>query len=221
MNVKIEKSWKKVLSEYFKKEEWKKLTDFIRNEYLSKTIYPKPKDIFKSFELTKFDDVKVIILGQDPYHNPNQAHGLSFSVLENITPPPSLKNIYKELESDLKIKKDFTNGNLTSWAEQGVLLLNAILTVVKKFPASHHKKGWEEFTDFVIKTISDQKENCVFILWGNYAKSKEGLIDPKKHLILKSPHPSPFSANSGFFGSGHFSQTNTYLKKHNKKEINW
>lgn len=221
MDVKIEDSWKKILDEYFGRDEFKTLADFVREEYQNKTIYPKPADIFRAFELTPFDQVKVVILGQDPYHGPGQAHGLCFSVQDEITPPPSLKNIYKEIESDIGIKKDFEKGNLEDWAQQGVFLLNAILTVERAKPASHHKKGWEEFTDYVIKKLSDERENLVFILWGNYARGKVGLIDFEKHLILESPHPSPFSANNGFFGCKHFSKANEYLKEHGKGEIMW
>lgn len=221
MNIKIESSWKKVLSNYFKTESFKKLRKFIRKEYMNKTIYPVPKNLFSAFDYTPFEKVSVIILGQDPYHNPNQAHGLSFSVQDNIKLPPSLQNIYKEIESDLGVKKDFNNGNLTNWAQQGVLLLNAVLSVEKNKPNSHTGKGWEGFTNEVIKKISSEKEHCVFLLWGKYAEQKKILIDSNKHLILISSHPSPFSAHLGFMGNKHFSQTNTYLKQHQKKEINW
>ena len=219
--VDIESEWKEVLCDFFKTETFTKLSDFVREEYKSKKIYPKPKDIFKAFSLTPFSKVKVVILGQDPYHGDGQAHGLCFSVPEQVIVPPSLKNIYKEIESDLNVKKDFSNGNLESWAKQGVFLLNAILSVVANTPASHKGKGWEEFTDTVIKTISDRHEHIVFMLWGNYAKNKKVLIDKNKHLILEAPHPSPFSVHSGFFGCKHFSKCNEYLKTHNKKEINW
>lgn len=219
--VNIEPEWKEVLSDFFATEKFASLTDFVREEYLSKTIYPKPEEVFKAFWLTPFSKVKVVILGQDPYHGTHQAHGLCFSVPEGITLPPSLKNIYKEIEDDEQIKKDFNDGNLEPWARQGVLLLNAILTVVAHQPASHSKKGWEEFTDHIIKTLSDKKENLVFILWGNYARSKKNLIDPKKHLILESAHPSPFSAYSGFFGCKHFSKTNKYLEDHQIERISW
>lgn len=219
--VDIEPEWEAVLTDFFATEKFAKLTDFIRQEYQTKTIYPRPENLFKAFWLTPFSKIKVVILGQDPYHDVGQAHGLCFSVPENIATPPSLKNIYKEIESDLGIKKDFKSGNLESWAQQGVFLLNAILTVIAHNPASHRKKGWEEFTDFVIKTISDKSEHVVFILWGSYARSKRILIDPDKHLILESPHPSPLSAFSGFFGSKPFSKANNYLKSHGKTEINW
>ena len=219
--VKIEASWAEQLGSYFESEKFQSLSDFIRSEYLSKTVYPKPENIFKAFWLTPFSEVKVVILGQDPYHGAGQAHGLCFSVADGIKPPPSLVNIYKELEADLGIKKDFSSGNLEDWARQGVFLLNAILTVVASTPASHQKLGWEEFTDHVIKTISARKEHVVFVLWGNYARAKKVLIDQAKHLVIEAPHPSPFSAYSGFFGSKPFSQINCYLKQQGKAEINW
>jgi uracil-DNA glycosylase len=222
-DINIESEWKLELQDFFKTKDWESLALFIKSEYLDKNkkIFPEPKDIFKAFELTPFSRVKVIILGQDPYHDDGQAHGLSFSVPKNKILPPSLKNIYKEIESDLNIKKDFKQGNLESWAKDGVLLLNAILTVIAHNPASHREKGWEKFTDYVIKTLSDKRQNLVFILWGNYAKGKRGLIDQNKHLIIESVHPSPFSANNGFFGSKPFSKTNKYLKEHNIDIINW
>lgn len=219
----INKEWKKGLNPYFSTKNWEDLNSFIRNEYLDKNkrIFPNQKDIFKAFTLTPFSKVKVVILGQDPYHNDNQAEGLSFSVPSGLILPPSLKNIYKEIENDLGIKKDFTDGNLEKWAEQGVFLLNSILTVAAHTPGSHKNKGWEDFTDYVIKRISDRKYSIVFILWGNYAKPKRNLIDSKKHLILESVHPSPFSAHNGFFNSKHFSKCNAYLKKYKKGIINW
>ncbi len=219
--VKIEPSWAEQLAGYFDTEKFKNLSDFIRSEYLGKTVYPKPENIFKAFWLTPFSEVKVVILGQDPYHGAGQAHGLCFSVADGIKPPPSLVNIYKELEADLGVKKDFTSGNLEDWSRQGVFLLNAILTVVASTPASHQKLGWEDFTDEVIKTISQRKEHVVFILWGNYARAKRVLIDQTKHLIIEAPHPSPFSAYSGFFGSKPFSQVNNYLKQQGESEIDW
>jgi uracil-DNA glycosylase len=219
--VNIEPEWAEVLSDFFATQKFTDLSDFIRQEYQEKTIYPKPENLFKAFWLTPFSKVRVVILGQDPYHDAGQAHGLCFSVPENTTLPPSLKNIYKEIESDLGIKKDFKSGNLESWAEQGVFLLNAILTVIAHTPTSHRNKGWEEFTDFVIKTISDKLDGVVFILWGNYARTKKALIDSSKHLIIESPHPSPFSATSGFFGSKPFSKANQYLASHGQKEIDW
>ena len=221
--IEINKEWDRELKAYFLTKDWDILENFIRNEYSdsNKKIFPNKKDIFRAFELTPFSEVKVIILGQDPYHNDGQAQGLSFSVPEGFVLPPSLKNIYKEIESDIDIKKDFKKGNLDKWAKQGVFLLNSILTVVAHTPASHQNKGWEHFTDYIIKRLSDGKENLVFILWGNYAKSKKLLIDNKKHLILESVHPSPFSAHNGFFGSNPFSKCNEYLKKHKKGIINW
>lgn len=219
--VNIEPEWKEALQEFFATDAWQNLSAFIREEYKNKKVYPNPKDIFKAFTLTPFSQVKVVILGQDPYHGAGQAEGLCFSVPLGVPLPPSLQNIYKEIESDLGIKKDFKNGHLESWANQGVFLLNAILTVVASTPASHQSKGWEEFTDFVIKKISEERENVVFILWGNYARSKKALIDTKKHLVLESPHPSPFSAYSGFFGSKPFSKCNDYLKKNGESEIRW
>ena len=219
--IKIEASWKDALKDYFCTEEFDKLSKFVRAEYLSKKVYPAPQNIFKAFELTPFAKVKVVILGQDPYHGAGQAEGLSFSVPTGIKIPPSLQNIYKEIEVDCDVKKDFNNGSLYSWAEQGVFLLNAMLTVIANTPASHQGKGWEQFTDTVIKTISDKKDHVVFILWGNYARSKKTLIDSNKHLILEAPHPSPFSAYSGFFGCKHFSKCNDYLEKHSLEKINW
>lgn len=220
-DVNIEPEWKVALGDYFNSDKFKALADFVRKEYKTKDIFPKPVDVFQAFWLTPFSQVKVVILGQDPYHDVGQAHGLCFSVPKEKTPPPSLKNIYKELETDLGLKKDFTDGNLEPWAKQGVFLLNAILTVVAHSPASHRDKGWEDFTDTVIKTLSEKQENIVFMLWGNYARGKESLIDASRHLILQASHPSPFSAYSGFFGCRHFSQANKYLRQHNKKGIEW
>jgi uracil-DNA glycosylase len=219
--LQIEKSWEGRLKDFFQSETWKNLLEFVRNEYLSETVYPKQEDIFKAFELTPSRDVKVVILGQDPYHGEGQAHGLCFSVPEGIKVPPSLKNIYKEIESDLGVKKDPENGNLEEWGKQGVFLLNAILSVVAGQPASHRGQGWEEFTDTVIKTISDQRKGVVFMLWGNFARGKKSLIDASKHLVLEAPHPSPFSAHTGFLGCKHFSQANEYLKERRRKEIEW
>ena len=226
MQVKIEESWKKVLADFFEKEEFKRLAEFVRSEYLNKKVYPPPKDLFRAFNETPFDKVKVVILGQDPYHNPGQAHGLAFSVPKGTPAPPSLQNIFKEICDELpdspscKLpEKEKTD--LSRWARQGVFLLNAVLTVLKNSPTSHAGKGWEDFTDFVIKTLSKEKENLVFMLWGAYARSKKALIDESKHLILEAPHPSPLSANRGFFGCGHFKKANEYLEKHGKKSIEW
>ncbi len=219
-NAHIEPSWKKVLEHEFKQEYFDKLSQFITSEYAHHTIYPNPEDIFKAFTTCPFDKVKVVILGQDPYHGPQQANGLCFAVHEGVALPPSLKNIYKELQSDLGIQPH-KNGDLSRWAEQGVLLLNATLTVRADTPGSHQKKGWEQFTDAIIQKLSEDRENLVFILWGNYAKNKGQCINREKHLVIESAHPSPFSAHSGFFGSKPFSATNEYLKKYGKSEIRW
>jgi len=221
MEVQIEPSWKKKLSEEFGKEYFKELTSFVKEEYKSGPVYPHPKNIFRAFELTPFDEVKVVILGQDPYHGPRQAIGLSFAVEEGVTVPPSLRNIYKELESDFGKPLIHTDGDLSRWAKQGVLLLNATLTVRARAANSHQGKGWEQFTDAVIRTLSEELDHLVFILWGNYARSKKALIDSSKHLIIESTHPSPFSASNGFFGSKPFSKTNAYLEKHGKKAVEW
>ena len=220
MNVKIEDSWKTALADEFNKEYFIKLTDFVRSEYLSgKAIYPAPANIFNAFNLCPLDKVKVVIIGQDPYHEPGQAHGLCFSVLPPTPIPPSLINIYKEIESDLGHPSK-THGDLTSWAEQGVLLLNATLTVQAHLAASHAGKGWELFTDAVIRAVSKQ-DNIVYMLWGAYAQKKAEFVNPEKNLILKSVHPSPLSAHRGFFGNHHFSRANDYLIKHGKTPIDW
>ena len=223
MAVELEPSWLKVLGEEIDKDYMIRLKNFLNTEKeAGHRIYPKGSDIFNAFGKTPFDDVKVVILGQDPYHGPNQAHGLSFSVQDGIATPPSLQNIYKELVTDIPGFKIPQSGNLTKWAEQGVLLLNATLTVRASEAGSHQRKGWETFTDMVIKTISDQKTGVVFILWGNYAQSKINLIDQSKHLIIKSTHPSPLAVSrGGFFGSKPFSKTNAYLAEHGKQEIDW
>jgi uracil-DNA glycosylase len=220
LDLKIELSWKNILGKEFEREYFKNLISFVEDEYCKQTIYPSTGDVFRAFDLCPFDDVKVVILGQDPYHGPEQANGLCFAVHDGISLPPSLKNIYKEIESDIGIKPS-SSGDLSRWAKQGVLLLNSTLTVRANTPGSHQKKGWEEFTDAVIKKLSDEKENLVFILWGNYAKQKGSVIDREKHLVLESAHPSPFSARTGFFGSKPFSKTNNYLKEKKKGEINW
>ena len=222
MAIDLEPSWLKVLHEEFDKDYMIKLKQFLKQEKdAGYKIYPKGTDIFNAFKKTPFDELKVVIIGQDPYHGVNQAHGLSFSVQKGIITPPSLKNIYKELVTDIPGFVIPNHGDLTEWAEQGVLLLNATLTVRDSSPASHQKKGWEEFTNTVIKTISDKKEGIVFILWGSFAQAKAELIDQKKHFIIKSPHPSPFSADRGFFGSKPFSKTNEILLKEGKKPIDW
>ena len=220
MQVKIEKSWERILKKHFEKESFHSLADFVKKEYLNAKVRPEPKNLFRAFALCPFDKTKVVILGQDPYHGENQADGLCFSVPPETKIPPSLKNIFKELSSDLKCPER-TNPDLQDWASQGVLLLNSVLTVRLGSPTSHANYGWEDFTDFVIKSLSEKKENLVFILWGAYAKSKTSLIDSEKHLILTSAHPSPFSAHKGFFGSKVFSKTNEYLKKHGLDEIKW
>lgn len=221
MDVKIEPSWKKALAAEFDQEYFRNLTDFVKSEYLKTAVYPPPKFIFHAFELTPFDKVKVVILGQDPYHGPRQAHGLAFSVNRDIQLPPSLQNIYKEIQTDLGRKTANTSGSLELWATQGVLLLNATLTVRAHQAGSHQHKGWEQFTDTVIKVLSDQKEHLVFILWGAYAQRKGAIIDQTKHLVIRSAHPSPLSAYNGFFGSKPFSKTNAYLEAHNEKPIDW
>ncbi|MBR4302678.1 MAG: uracil-DNA glycosylase [Bacteroidaceae bacterium] len=220
MKVKIEESWEKVLQPDFEKPYFKELTDFVRSEYATTTIYPPASLIFNAFNLCPFDKVKVVIIGQDPYHGPGQAHGLCFSVNDGIQFPPSLQNIFKEIKSDLDIPIP-TSGNLTRWAEQGVLLLNATLTVRAHNAGSHQKKGWETFTDSVIRILAEQKENLVFILWGAYAQKKGAFIDKNRHLVLSSAHPSPLSAYNGFFGNHHFSLTNKWLTEHNLKAIDW
>ena len=220
MNVKIEPTWKAVLTPEFEKPYFKTLTDFVRDEYSSGTCYPPAAQIFNAFDLCPFDKVKVVIIGQDPYHEPGQAQGLCFSVNDGIKIPPSLVNIYREIKDDLGINPP-ESGNLQRWAEQGVLLLNATLTVRIHQAGSHQRRGWETFTDAVIKTIAEQRDNVVFILWGSYAQSKAQMIDAKKHLILKSVHPSPLSAHRGFFGNHHFSLTNDYLIKKGMTPINW
>lgn len=220
MEVKIESSWKKVLSEEFDKPYFQDLTNFVKEEYASQTIFPPGNEIFNAFNYCPFNQVKVVIIGQDPYHGPDQAHGLCFSVKEGVKIPPSLRNIFKEINGDLSISIP-QSGDLTRWAKQGVLLLNATLTVQAHNAGSHQKKGWETFTDAVIKSISDQKENVVFLLWGAYAQRKGEVINKSKHLILESVHPSPLSASRGFFGNHHFSRTNAYLLEKGKEAIRW
>ncbi len=216
MEVKIEPSWKQMLEGEFEKEYFVKLAEFVKEEYTKTTVYPPAKFIFRAFWETPFDKVKVVILGQDPYHGEGQANGLCFDVNDEVKLPPSLQNIYKEIQSDLG-----NNGNIHNWPNQGILLLNSTLTVRANAPASHANQGWETFTDSIIKLLSDKKEGLVFILWGKYAQDKGKVIDDKKHLVIKSAHPSPFSAYSGFFGSKPFSQTNTYLIFNRKEPIRW
>jgi len=215
----IKNNWKNLLNDEFQKDYFKKLMAFIKNEYENKTIYPPKELIFNAFNLCPFNNVKVIIIGQDPYHQENQAQGLCFSVPDDVKIPPSLRNIFKEIKND--INKQKTSGNLTNWAKQGVFMINATLTVEKDNAGSHQKKGWETFTDEIIKLLNKEKNNLVFILWGAFAQKKAELIDKNKHLILKSVHPSPLSASRGFFGNNHFSKTNEYLIKHNLPPIDW
>lgn len=221
MDINIHASWKKELHEEFEKAYFENLVKFVKGEYGRYTCYPPGKSIFAAFEYCPFDKVEVVILGQDPYHGKGQAHGLCFSVNEEVPMPPSLLNIFREIETDLG--KPFpTNGNLKRWAKQGVLLLNSTLTVRANQAGSHQNKGWEAFTDSVIKKISDKKENVVFFLWGSYARKKGSKIDRQKHLVLESGHPSPLSANRGlWFGNKHFGKANEYLREKGKKEIDW
>lgn len=222
MEVKIHPSWKAVLKNTFEKPYFQQIVSFLKTEKsLGKTIFPPGPLIFNAFNTTPFNDLSVVILGQDPYHGKGQAHGLSFSVQTGIKPPPSLVNIFKEIKNDIGVSMPEKYGNLSKWATQGVLLLNAALTVREGEPFSHAKIGWAEFTDAVIQKISDEKTGIVFILWGNFAKEKQFLIDETKHYVLISAHPSPFSAEKGFFGCKHFSKTNEYLMKTGRKPIDW
>ena len=220
MNVQIEETWKEALMPEFSKDYFIRLTDFVRKEYHETTVYPPGRLIFNAFNLCPFDKVKVVIIGQDPYHGPGQAHGLCFSVNDGVQPPPSLVNIFKEINNDLG-KPIPQSGNLTRWAKQGVLLLNATLTVRAHQAGSHQRQGWEEFTDAVIRKLAEEKSNLVFILWGSYAQKKGAFIDRNKHLVLTSVHPSPLSAHNGFFGNHHFSLANDYLVKNGKTAIDW
>ena len=221
MSVQIEESWKNVLNEEFEKIYFQRIITFLKAEKSSgKIIYPPGSLLFNAFEKTPFTKIKVVIIGQDPYHNKGQAHGLSFSVPDGVTKPPSLINIFKELKNDMGIDIS-ENGNLEKWASQGVLLLNASLTVRQNEPGSHSTIGWLQFTDQVIKKISDEKEGIIFLLWGKFAQEKQSLIDETKHFVLKAAHPSPFSADKGFFGCKHFSKTNELLMKQNKEPIDW
>ena len=220
MDIKIAESWKQRLSVEFEKSYFNELTKFVKTEYQSATIYPPGKEIFRAFDCCTFDNVKVVIIGQDPYHGPGQANGLCFSVRDGQRLPPSLVNIFKEIKQDLG-KEIPVSGDLGRWADQGVLLLNATLTVRAGTPGSHQNKGWENFTDAVIRKLSEEKQHVVFLLWGAYAQKKGEVIDRNKHLVLMSPHPSPFSADRGFFGCRHFSKTNQYLKSKGLQEIDW
>ena len=220
MDVKIEESWKSRLDSEFNKQYFKELVEFIRSEYVNNIVYPPGPKIFSAFDHCSFDEVKVVIVGQDPYHGKGQANGLCFSVSDGVRQPPSLQNIFKEIQDDLGSPVP-DSGNLERWASQGVLLLNATLTVKERQPGSHQGRGWEVFTDSVLRVISEEKENVVFILWGAYAQKKGGVVDDKKHMVLKSPHPSPFSAHNGFFGNKHFSKTNQYLESLGLSGIVW
>lgn len=220
MNVRIDESWRQVLQPEFDKPYFELLTDFVRHAYATHQCFPPAKYIFRAFDLCPFDKVRVVIIGQDPYHDVNQAHGLCFSVQDGVPAPPSLVNIYKELNRDLG-KPIPTSGDLTHWAEQGVLLLNATLTVEAHKAGSHQGKGWEELTDAAIQVLNNQRSNIVFMLWGSYAQRKGQFIDRRKHLVLTAVHPSPLSAYRGFIGCGHFSQANTYLQQHGQTPIVW
>lgn len=219
--IKFNNSWDDLLKDQFNSEYYLKLRNFLKYEYSHYRIYPNAKDIFTALKLTDYNDVKAVILGQDPYHGFNQAHGLAFSVKEGVKPPPSLINIYKEQQNDLNIVQPKDNGHLTSWAKQGVLMLNAVLTVREGTPNSHKNKGWEKFTGYIIELLNKREKPIVFLLWGANARAKKALITNKSHLILEAVHPSPLSAFNGFFGCRHFSKTNEFLIKNNMSPINW
>ena len=221
MNVKIEPTWQNKLTGEFEKPYFAELSAFVKKEYREGAVYPPPKSIFRAFDLCPFEKVKVVILGQDPYHGQRQANGLAFAVDEQEAAPPSLQNIFKEIRSDFDMQLVHTNGNLSRWAEQGVLLLNATLTVRAHKAGSHQERGWERFTDAAIRALSEDREHLVFMLWGNYAKAKGAHIDRSQHLVLEAPHPSPFSAASGFFGCKHFSKANDYLVARGMTQIDW
>jgi uracil-DNA glycosylase len=220
VEVNVELGWKAQLEAEFSKPYFESLANFVKNEYQTQTIYPNESDVFNAFDYCAFNEVKVVILGQDPYHGPGQAHGLCFSVCDGVPLPPSLRNIFKEIQQDMGAPIPLS-GNLTRWAKQGVLLLNATLTVRAHIAGSHQKKGWETFTDQVIRTVSEQHQHVVFLLWGAYAQQKAALIDSSKHLVLQSVHPSPLSASRGFFGNHHFSKANEYLQQYGKTPIVW
>ncbi len=220
MDVEIDESWKKELNDEFQKDYFKELVEFVKTEYQTQKIYPPGSLIFNAFNLCPFNQTKVVIVGQDPYHGPDQAHGLCFSVKSGVKQPPSLQNIFKEIKEDIG-KPIPTSGNLEHWSDQGVLLLNATLTVRAGQAGSHQNKGWEQFTDQVLRKLSDNRTNLVFMLWGAYAQKKGSYLDESKHLILRAPHPSPFSAHNGFFGCKHFSKTNQYLLNKGLETINW
>ena len=221
MNVKIEESWKRELSAEWEKEYFRRLVDFVKTEYATTTVFPPGGEIFAAFNATPFDKVKVVILGQDPYHGPNQAHGLCFSVQPGVAVPPSLLNIYKELEDEYKTPFLKRNGDLSAWADQGVLLLNATLTVNAGQAGSHQGRGWETFTDAVVKALAERREHLVFMLWGSYAQRKGQVIDRSRHLVLETAHPSPLSAYRGFFGCNHFRQADAYLESHGIEPVHW
>jgi len=220
MEVRIEKSWKKILNPEFDKDYFVSLTEFVKDEYVKHTVYPPGPLIFNAFEKCPYNKIKAVIIGQDPYHGPGQAHGLCFSVKDGVTLPPSLVNIFLEIKNDLNVQC-YKSGNLERWARQGVLLLNATLTVREHSPGSHQNKGWEIFTDEVIRIIAEEKENIVFFLWGSYAQKKGAHINRERHLVLESVHPSPLSANRGFFGNNHFSQCNEFLIFTEQEAIDW
>ncbi|HQU07832.1 MAG: uracil-DNA glycosylase [Parcubacteria group bacterium 21-54-25] len=221
MEVKIDRSWKQYLAAEFEKPYFTELTEFVKQEYKNEPVYPAPGNIFRAFDLCPFEKVKVVILGQDPYHGKGQANGLCFAVSDGVTLPPSLQNIFKEIESDLGGPLAHRSGDLSRWAREGVLLLNATLTVRAHMAGSHQGKGWEVFTDAAIRALSDARDHLVFMLWGNYAKNKGAHIDRTRHLVLEAAHPSPFSAYNGFFGSRHFSKANEYLAAHGEEPITW
>jgi uracil-DNA glycosylase len=221
MEVRIDPSWKEHLEGEFEKPYFTELAAFVKKEYTSEAVYPPPKFIFRAFDLTPFNDVKVVILGQDPYHGKDQANGLCFAVEEGVALPPSLQNIFKEIQREFDAPLVHKSGDLARWARQGVLLLNATLTVRARLAGSHQGRGWEEFTDAAVRALSGERERLVFMLWGNYAKQKGAHIDREKHLVLESAHPSPFSANNGFFGNDHFIKANRYLEAHGEKPIDW
>lgn len=220
MDVRLSESWKRHLQQEFEQPYFGQLADFVKTEYATQTIYPEGKNIFRALELCPLEQVKVVVIGQDPYHGPGQAHGLSFSVPEGVPAPPSLQNIFKEQQRDLGLPIP-TSGNLERWAAQGVLLLNAVLTVRAGAAASHQGRGWEQFTDAVVRTVNSQRQNVVYMLWGNYAQQKGAMVDGTKNGVLKSVHPSPLSAYRGFIGCGHFSAANTYLISTGQTPINW
>lgn len=222
LSIKLESSWRQALQEYLDSDTFENIASRARKAYLHESVFPPPAQVFKAFDLCPFTNVRVVILGQDPYHGPNQAMGLSFSVPRGVAVPPSLANIYKEIESDVgQPSQCAPNGDLTPWAQQGVLLLNSVLTVRAHEAASHRDINWQYLTDAAIRELSAQREHIVFMLWGSYAQSKEHLIDTNKHLVLSAPHPSPLSTYRGFFGCKHFSQCNTYLQQHKYETINW